>query len=145
MCTGTLYIPYAEIEEPFAAWVDLKAGRSRIDFYGGSFYSFDESTWALNHLSIFSKNTFSMLYTTLCWFAFKLLLRIFGWLNLKKGVSKTYQLGDRNDYGVMRKIVPMTTEELTNQLTCFEVNGTQDNKITAQSMLPDISRFSVSS
>jgi len=32
---GTLYIPYAEIEETFAAWVDLKNGLSRIDFYGG--------------------------------------------------------------------------------------------------------------
>jgi len=32
---GTLYIPYAEIEEPFAAWYDQKTGRSRIDFYGG--------------------------------------------------------------------------------------------------------------
>ena len=32
---GTLYIPYAEVEETFSAWVDLKNGQSRIDFYGG--------------------------------------------------------------------------------------------------------------
>ncbi|CAD7080373.1 unnamed protein product [Hermetia illucens] len=32
---GTLYIPYAEIEEPFYAWYDSIARRSRIDYYGG--------------------------------------------------------------------------------------------------------------
>ncbi|KAJ8681268.1 hypothetical protein QAD02_017055 [Eretmocerus hayati] len=31
---GTLYIPYAEIREPFYAWFDAKTGRSRIDYYG---------------------------------------------------------------------------------------------------------------
>lgn len=31
---GTLYIPYAEIEEPFFAWYNLKLGASRIDYYG---------------------------------------------------------------------------------------------------------------
>lgn len=30
-----LYIPYAEIEEPFEAWYDENTGRSRIDYYGG--------------------------------------------------------------------------------------------------------------
>lgn len=32
---GTLYIPYAEIEEPFYAWYDSAAKQSRIDYYGG--------------------------------------------------------------------------------------------------------------
>lgn len=32
---GTLYIPYAEIREPFFAWYDKSEGRSRIDYYGG--------------------------------------------------------------------------------------------------------------
>lgn len=32
---GTLYIPYAEIREPFYAWYDAKSGNSRIDYYGG--------------------------------------------------------------------------------------------------------------
>lgn len=32
---GVLHIPYAEINEPFYAWYDLTAGRSRIDYYGG--------------------------------------------------------------------------------------------------------------
>ncbi|XP_014483749.1 PREDICTED: digestive cysteine proteinase 1 [Dinoponera quadriceps] len=32
---GTLYIPYAEIREPFYAWYDGTSGSSRIDYYGG--------------------------------------------------------------------------------------------------------------
>jgi hypothetical protein len=32
---GTLFIPYAEIEEPFYGWYDQNTGRSRIDYYGG--------------------------------------------------------------------------------------------------------------
>lgn len=32
---GILYIPYAEITEPFEAWYDKHTSRSRIDYYGG--------------------------------------------------------------------------------------------------------------
>lgn len=32
---GTLYIPFAEIAEPFYAWYDKLTRRSRIDYYGG--------------------------------------------------------------------------------------------------------------
>ncbi|KAK1118855.1 hypothetical protein K0M31_014626 [Melipona bicolor] len=37
---GTLYIPYAEIREPFYAWYDGKGGSSRIDYYGGMVKTF---------------------------------------------------------------------------------------------------------
>jgi len=33
---GTLYIPYAEIREPFYAWYNGNSGSSRIDYYGGT-------------------------------------------------------------------------------------------------------------
>lgn len=33
--TGMLTIPFAEIEEPFAAFYDAAAGKSRVDYYGG--------------------------------------------------------------------------------------------------------------
>lgn len=33
MANGTIRLPYADITEPFRAWVDSKA--SRIDYYGG--------------------------------------------------------------------------------------------------------------
>ena len=32
---GTIFVPYAEIEEPFEAWYDGPNKRSRIDLYGG--------------------------------------------------------------------------------------------------------------
>jgi len=39
--TGVLYLPYAEIEEPFQAWYDGPNKRSRIDYYGGNVRSID--------------------------------------------------------------------------------------------------------
>ncbi len=34
--TGTLVIPFAEVEEPFSAFFDASnAGKARVDFYGG--------------------------------------------------------------------------------------------------------------
>lgn len=40
---GTLYIPYAEIREPFYAWYDGTSGSSRIDYYGGMVKTFQLS------------------------------------------------------------------------------------------------------
>ncbi|XP_044577137.1 digestive cysteine proteinase 1 [Cotesia glomerata] len=40
---GTLYIPYAEIKEPFYAWYDGELGSSRIDYYGGMVKTFQLS------------------------------------------------------------------------------------------------------
>jgi len=62
-----------------------------------------------------------------------------------QGVAKTYQLGNRGQYGVMRKLVPMTTDSVTNQLSCFEVNGTADSKVGAQSIIPNPTGFTVES
>lgn len=88
---GTLYIPYAEIREPFYAWFDLKVGSSRIDYYGG--------------------------------------------------MVKTYQLSKMGQYGTMRKIAPVTTETQLNKDTCLQVNGSVENVVEPQSILPDISGF----
>lgn len=88
---GTLYIPYAEIREPFYAWYDLNAGSSRIDYYGG--------------------------------------------------MVKTYQLSNVGEFGVMRKIAPVTTETQMNRDSCLEVNGTKEFRIKPQSILPDLSQF----
>jgi hypothetical protein len=32
---GLISLPYAEIHEPFESWIDVNAGFSRIDYYGG--------------------------------------------------------------------------------------------------------------
>ena len=31
--TGILYLPYAEVKEPFTAWYDGSKNRSRVDYY----------------------------------------------------------------------------------------------------------------
>lgn len=33
--SGVIQLPYAEISEPFESWIDVDAGFSRIDYYGG--------------------------------------------------------------------------------------------------------------
>ncbi|XP_072394536.1 digestive cysteine proteinase 2-like [Diabrotica undecimpunctata] len=87
---GIIYLPYAEIEEPFHAWYDGKSKNSRIDYYDG--------------------------------------------------MVKTYQLGE-NGNGVQLKVIPFTTEDVLNQITCFQVNGTEDDSVTSQSILPDLEGF----
>ncbi|XP_006562600.2 digestive cysteine proteinase 1 [Apis mellifera] len=84
---GTLYIPYAEIREPFYAWYDGARGSSRIDYYGG--------------------------------------------------MVKTFQLSHKGEYGKSVKIAPITTESVTNEETCLEVNGTKEIKIQPQVIIPD--------
>lgn len=54
---------------------------------------------------------------------------------------KTYQLAKENDYGVSIKIAPITTEEQLNSITCLQVNGTGENPITPQNVLPDLRGF----
>lgn len=34
--SGVIQLPYAEINEPFESWIDVDAGFSRIDYYGGA-------------------------------------------------------------------------------------------------------------
>ncbi|XP_069676606.1 digestive cysteine proteinase 1 [Periplaneta americana] len=88
---GTLYIPYAEIREPFLAYYDLTVGSSRIDYYGG--------------------------------------------------MVKTYQISKYGNFGTSLKVAPVTTEKVENKETCLQVNGTKDNKIEPQSILPDLTGF----
>lgn len=38
---GNLYIPFAEIKEPFYAWYDKGEKKSRIDYYGGKYYYYE--------------------------------------------------------------------------------------------------------
>ncbi len=85
---GVLDIPFAEISEPFEAFLDAAAGKSRVDFYGG--------------------------------------------------MDKTYQ---RADLGFGFKVVPFSDERAENQVGCFVVNGTEENPIEPQSVLPDLKGF----
>ena len=52
---------------------------------------------------------------------------------------------DTQDFGASYKIAPMSTEQFLNKKTCFLVNGTDNDPITVQSVLPDLSNFTVSS
>lgn len=53
---------------------------------------------------------------------------------------KTYQLG-KDGYGTSIKIAPITTENEENVKTCLQVNGTSDQTISPQTVLPDLTGF----
>ncbi|GBP49768.1 Counting factor associated protein D [Eumeta japonica] len=59
------------------------------------------------------------------------------------GMVKTYQLTPKvfPEYGSSIKIAPITTEKVLNQMTCLQVNGTEDHKVEIQSVLPDMTDF----
>nr|QOV03073.1 cathepsin L2 [Dysdercus peruvianus] len=57
------------------------------------------------------------------------------------GMVKTLQLSSEGKFGVSLKLAPMTTDERLNVPSCFQVNGTVDEKITPQTILPDLSDF----
>lgn len=59
-------------------------------------------------------------------------------------MAQTYQLTREGQFGSSLKVVPVTTEQETNVKTCLQANGTLQNKIMPQSVLPDLTEFKVS-
>lgn len=56
---------------------------------------------------------------------------------------KTYQFPSKYEYGAAIKIAPVTNEIATNVDTCLEANGTSDEGVKVQSVLPDLTDFLV--
>lgn len=46
---------------------------------------------------------------------------------------------------MMYKIVPMTTNNVTNQITCFKIEGASEAPVMPQGVLPNASLYVVSS
>lgn len=66
-----------------------------------------------------------------------------GRIDFYNGVDKVISRGDHKPYGTTYKITPSVTGQGTtvNLASCFQVNGTKDNLVTLQSMLPDLKGF----
>ena len=58
-------------------------------------------------------------------------------------MMKTYQLANEGKFGTSKKVTPMTTEEVRNELNCFSVEGSKDNPVDPQGVLPDMTNFQV--
>lgn len=54
---------------------------------------------------------------------------------------KTYQLSHEGEYGASLKVAPVTTNEILNKITCLQVNGTAENRIGPQAILPNVKEF----
>lgn len=63
-------------------------------------------------------------------------------VDLYAGTTKTIQRGDKGSYGQHFMIAPMSNEEVLNQITCFQLNGTANAVVGPQHMLPDMTNFS---
>lgn len=59
------------------------------------------------------------------------------------GMVKSFQLSHKGEYGKSVKIAPITTESVTNEETCLEVNGTKEIKIQPQVIIPDTTNMQV--
>ncbi|XP_055594198.1 digestive cysteine proteinase 1 [Uranotaenia lowii] len=57
------------------------------------------------------------------------------------GMVKTYQLTKDGEYGTSLKVAPVTMKEFQNKETCLQVNGTSENRISMQSILPETKDF----
>lgn len=60
------------------------------------------------------------------------------------GMVKTFQLAHKGQYGASIKIAPVTTETVSNEETCLQINGTNQFKVQPQSILPDTLEMEVS-
>jgi hypothetical protein len=59
------------------------------------------------------------------------------------GMVKTYQLTSEGKYGASLKVAPVSTKDYFNKDTCLQVNGTEDNKIKVQTVLPFVKNYSL--
>lgn len=59
-------------------------------------------------------------------------------------MDATFQRGDVLEYGASMRICPETTDTFKNVRKCFQTNGTAVAKIAPQSVLPDLTKFTVS-
>lgn len=59
------------------------------------------------------------------------------------GQVVTYQLAAVKPYGMQYKITPETTEKEVNTRTCFQLPGSKEDVVKAQSVFPDIKGFKV--
>lgn len=57
------------------------------------------------------------------------------------GMVKTYQLTKAGEYGTSLKVAPVSTRQQLNKETCLQVNGSSDNAIEVQSILPNAKEF----
>ena len=60
------------------------------------------------------------------------------------GTAKVINRKQDGSNGTMYKIVPMTTDNVTNQITCFKVEGDPDAPVVPQGVLPNATLYQVS-
>ena len=62
----------------------------------------------------------------------------------KPGISTVVSVSNDGQYGTQYKIVPETTQNFTNRVTCFKIPGMQGAAVMPQGVLPNITAYNVS-
>ena len=60
------------------------------------------------------------------------------------GVAVVISNNKDGQYGTQYKIVPETTQNFTNRITCFRIPGMKEGPVMPQGVLPDTTNFTVS-
>lgn len=60
------------------------------------------------------------------------------------GTASIIYRGDQGDFGTLYKIVPVTTNNTYNVITCFAVPGAKEQPVVPQVVLPDPKDYVVS-
>lgn len=59
-------------------------------------------------------------------------------------MAKIFNLRNDGTYGTMYTIVPETTQDFANRMTCFKVPGMEGGEVMPQTILPNASLYTVS-
>jgi len=62
-------------------------------------------------------------------------------LDTYDGMSTVISVSTDGQFGTQYKIVPETTQNFTNRITCFKIPGMQGAAVMPQGVLPDISKY----
>ena len=80
------------------------------------------------------------LHSTSFWY---LILQLFTSHAFPAGLDKVYNRGDLKDGGAIFKVTPTVIKDKPILQHCFQINGTKEDPIMPQSVLPDLSGFKV--
>ena len=63
--------------------------------------------------------------------------------DLTLGTARIINRQKSESFGMLYKIVPVTNNTVTNQITCFKVEGERDSPVLPQGVLPNASLYKV--
>ena len=117
---GVVVIPYAEIEEPFVGYADMKNGKSRVDYYGGMDKTFQRADVGKygTMFKVVPETTENV-------------------KNEARDLTDVINGKPSHGYGFT------TIVRVFFQIECFIAEGSEEAPVETQTVLPDLAGFSL--